>query len=344
MTSWQTLSEPNDVLVWQEGSLGRIRLNRPKALNSLTLDMVRAIARTLAGFEQDPSIATVLVDGAGERGLCAGGDIRAIHDSGKRDGVLAKIFFREEYAMNAQIAAYTKPYVAFMDGITMGGGVGISAHGKHRIVTERTRNAMPETGIGFFPDVGGTWLLARAPGEIGTYLGLTGIGIGGADTIHAGMADLLIPSAALPDAAAALTSLAPGADVNATLAAFAEPAAPPLAAHRALIDATMKFDTVPEILAALKQDGSEFALATLKTLGEKSPTSLVLTLRLLRLGRASDSLQTCLDREFTAVHGILAGVDFYEGVRAAVIDKDRNPKWQPASLDEVTEAMLAPYF
>jgi enoyl-CoA hydratase len=342
--TWQTLSEPNDVLVWQEGSLGRIRLNRPKALNSLTLDMVRTIARTLAGFEQDRGIATVLVDGAGERGLCAGGDIRAIHDSGKADGVLAKTFFKEEYAMNAQIAAYTKPYVAFMDGITMGGGVGLSAHGTHRIVTERTRHAMPETGIGFFPDVGGTWLLARAPGEIGTYLGLTGIGIGGADTIYAGMADLLIPSAALPEVSAALTALAPGSDVNATLAAFAQPIEPPLAPHRALIDAAMKFDTVPEILAALKEDGSDFALATLKTLGEKSPTSLVLTLRLLRLARASDSLQSCLDREFTAVQGILAGVDFYEGVRAAVIDKDRNPKWQPASLAEVTEAMLKPYF
>ncbi len=337
------MAEENHVLVWREGSAGRIRLNRPKALNSLTLEMVRTIAGALTAFEADDGIAAVLVDGAGERGLCAGGDIRAIHDSGKSDGVEALTFWREEYAVNAHIARFAKPYVAFMDGITMGGGVGLSAHGAHRIVTERTRMAMPETGIGFFPDVGGTWLLARAPGEVGTYLGLTGAGIGGADAIHAGFADVLVAADAWPEIASALAALPPGATgaaISGILAPFAKPAVPPLGAQRALIDAAMAHGDVPEILEALAADGSEFAQATLKTLSEKSPTSLVLTLRLLRLARASGSLQECLDREYAGARAILASADFYEGVRAAVIDKDRNPRWKPATLDAVDHAWL----
>jgi enoyl-CoA hydratase len=335
------------VLILREGALGRIRLNRPKALNSLTIDMVRTVVATLEDFAKDDSVAAVLVDGMGERGLCAGGDIRALYDSGKAGDGGAKIFFAEEYAMNAQIAAFPKPYIAFMDGITMGGGVGISAHGTHRIVTERTRMAMPETGIGFFPDVGATWLLAHAQGEVGTYLGLTGAGIAGADAIYAGFADIFVSSDKLPEVAAALAAVQPGVtndELDALLEGFAQTVEAPLAANRAVIDKCLAFDDIRQILAALGADSSDFAQATIKLIAEKSPTSLILTLRLLRLGRASASLQECLDREYFGTTRILQGREFYEGVRAAVIDKDRQPKWHPATLAEVDEpALLAEY-
>ncbi|MDR3505422.1 MAG: enoyl-CoA hydratase/isomerase family protein [Acidocella sp.] len=338
-----TAAEPQ-LLVSTQGSLGRIRLNRPKALNSLTLEMIRGMATALKTFAHAPAIAAVLVDGAGERGLCAGGDIRAIHDSGKRGDGIAEAFWHEEYELNAYIAAYPKPYIAFMDGITMGGGVGISAHGAHRLVTERTRLAMPETGIGFFPDVGATWLLPRAPGEIGTYLGLTGTPIGAADAIYAGFADLLVPSDARAAIAGSLSTLPPGTNsdnVRDLLQSFALPTPPaPLAAHRATLDASLHFNTMHEILAALAANPSDFAQATARTIGEKSPTSLILTLHMLRLGRASTSLQECLNREFAAAAQIMKGSEFYEGVRAAIIDKDRQPRWQPASIAEIDEPSL----
>jgi enoyl-CoA hydratase len=331
------------VLVLREGALGRIRLNRPKALNSLTIDMVRTVVAALADFAADDAVAAVLVDGVGERGLCAGGDIRALYESGKAGDGAAEIFFHEEYAMNAQIAAFPKPYIAFMDGITMGGGVGISAHGTHRVVTERTRMAMPETGIGFFPDVGATWLLAHAHGEVGTYLGLTGAGIAGADAIYAGFADIFVPSQKLAEVAAALAAVQPGVtneEIDTLLEGFAETVPAPLAEHRAVIDKCLAFDDINQILSALGADSSDFAQATIKLIAEKSPTSLILTLRLLRLGRTSASLQDCLDREYFGATRILQGREFYEGVRAAVIDKDRHPKWHPATLAEVDEAAL----
>jgi enoyl-CoA hydratase len=335
-----------DIIIWRDGSLGRIRLNRPKALNSLTIGMILSIGAALADFAEDPAVAAVLADGAGERGFCAGGDIRALHDGGKANDGSGELFFKEEYALDAAIAAYKKPYIAFMDGITMGGGVGISAHGAHRIVTERTKLAMPETGIGFFPDVGGTWLLGHGPGEIGTYIGLTGATFGGPDAIYAGFADILVPSTELPALATKLSTLPPGAtqaDVRALLTDIATPIDPPLAAHRTLIDHAMSFDTIPEILAALTEDGSEFAKTTLTTLAAKSPTSLALTLRLLRLGRASQTLTECLDREYFAACKVLKGHDFYEGVRAAVIDKDRTPHWRPTSIEAITPADIDAY-
>jgi enoyl-CoA hydratase len=333
-------------LVQRHGSLGRIRLNRPKALNSLTIGMVRTIRATLDDFAGDDAVAAVLIDGCGERGLCAGGDIRALYENGKSDYAAAAGFFREEYDMNAAIAAFPKPYVAFMDGITMGGGVGISAHGAQRVVTETTRLAMPETGIGFFPDVGASWLLARATGEIGTYLGLTGAQIGGADAIYAGLADVLVTSATLPALAEALAALPPGgtgAAVGDVLRGFAQTVQASLAAQRNVIDATFNKASVPEIVAALLAEGSPFALATANTIGERSPTGLCVALRLLRLARRSASLGECLEREYVAACRVLKGDDFYEGVRAAIIDKDRHPKWRPARLDEVTDVMVAEY-
>src|SRR6202022_5132849 len=188
------LASGADLIVRREGAAGVIRLNRPKALNALTLEMIRGIVAALDRFEADPAVALVLLEGAGERGLCAGGDIRGLYESSRAGGDLGKVFWRQEYIMNARIAKFPKPYVAFMDGLVMGGGVGLSAHGRHRVVTERTKLAMPEVGLGFFPDVGGTWLLSRSPGEIGTYFGLTGQTMNGPDAIHARFADAVVPS------------------------------------------------------------------------------------------------------------------------------------------------------
>ncbi|WP_342110247.1 enoyl-CoA hydratase/isomerase family protein [Methylobacterium sp. SI9] len=333
----------SDVIVERVGALGRLRLDRPKALNALTHGMVGAIDRALDQFSADPGIAAVLLTGEGERGLCAGGDLRTLYDS--TDLVEAERFWRDEYRLDARIAQYEKPFVAVMDGITMGGGVGLAGHAAHRIVTERSRVAMPETGIGYFPDVGGTWLLPRAPGEVGTYLGLTGEPMGAADAIFCTFADALVPTVALPDLIDALAALPPDAgdagvrDLIARLAQDPGPA--PLAAHREVIDRCFTFDMVDEILSALAADGSDFAAATRKTLLTKAPTSLVLTLYLLRLGRASPNLEACLEREFHASLAVLAEGDLREGIRAAVIDKDKNPRWNPARLDDVDPARIA---
>src|ERR1700709_893658 len=213
-----------DLIVRREGAAGIIRLNRPKALNAMTLEMSLGIDAALDRFEADPAVALVLLEGAGERGLCAGGDIRGLHESSRAGGDLGKRFWRQEYVMNARIAKFPKPYVALMDGLVMGGGVGLSAHGRHRVVTEKTKLAMPEVGLGFFPDVGGTWLLSRSPGEIGTYFGLTGQAMNGPDAVYAGFADAVVPSGKLPALREALTKLRPGvaaAEVKAVIAGFA---------------------------------------------------------------------------------------------------------------------------
>src|ERR1700736_2772645 len=202
-----TGSEP-DLIARREGVIGVIRLNRPKAINAVTLEMFRDVDKALDQFEADPAVKPILLEGAGERGLCAGGDIRALYESSKVKGDLGKILWREEYILNARIAKFPKPYVAFMDGIVMGGGVGLSAHGRHRVVTERTKLAMPEVGLGFFPDVGGTWLLSHSPGEIGTYFGLTGQTMNGPDAIHAKFADAVVAAAKLPDLREVLTRVA----------------------------------------------------------------------------------------------------------------------------------------
>lgn len=340
------MSETSDILTGTTGTLGRIRLNRPKAINALTLEMINHFQTALTQYETDAAVAAVLVSGEGERGLCAGGDIRALYDHG-RSGFGAK-FFRDEYRLNAHIASYKKPYIALMDGITMGGGVGISAHGAIRIVTERTRLAMPETGIGFFPDVGGTWLLGHAPGEIGTFLGLTGESFGGADAIYAGLADHFVNSGNIPALIAKLSELPATADiesVRSVVQGFSTEVTPPLAAHRTDIDLAFGHDSVEEIIAALDTSAATaFAKQTLGILARKSPTSMKVTLRLLRAGRASASLEECLQREFDASHAVMNSAEFYEGVRAAVVDKDRNPKWNPPTVQEVTPALVDSYF
>ncbi|RUM07107.1 enoyl-CoA hydratase/isomerase family protein [Rhizobium chutanense] len=333
-----------EVIIERRGTAGVIRLNRPRALNSLTLPMIRAIAAALHAFAGDSEVASVVISGEGERGFCAGGDIRALHESARAGDGLAATFWREEFRLNHQIASYPKPYVALMDGITMGGGVGLSSHGRHRIVTERTRLAMPETGIGYVPDVGATWLLPRAPGEAGTWLGLTGLDIGAADAIHAGLADLQIASLRLGAVIDALSGLPRGSsssDVDTLLQGLSEPPAESrLRQNAAMIDRAFRFDTVEEILAALAGEEGDFAAETRRVLSTRSPTSLKLALRLLRAGRRSASLAECLGRELGACLQMLDNPDFFEGIRAAVIDKDRNPKWSPASVEAVGAATI----
>ena len=349
MTTSAALADTEgDLIARREGSAGIIRLNRPKAINAVTLEMIRDIEKALDAFETDPDVVVILLEGAGERGLCAGGDIRALWESSKVRGDLGKILWREEYILNARIAKFPKPYVAFMDGIVMGGGVGLSAHSSHRVVTEKTKLAMPEVGLGFFPDVGGTWLLSRAPGEIGTYFGLTGQTMNGADAIYAGFADAVVPSDKLPALREVLTKVRPGtssAEVKTLIDRFATGAtAGPVAAMQPKIDGWLARDRMEDIVTALQRDGSELAQATLKTLGEKSPRGMVVTLKLLRLARASSSLEECLVREYRAALEVFASDDFREGVRAAVIDKDRSPKWSPSRIEDVTSEMVAPYF
>jgi enoyl-CoA hydratase len=337
-----------DLIVRREGAAGVIRLNRPKAINAMTLEMSIGIDAALDAFEADPAVAVVVLEGAGERGLCAGGDIRGLYESSKAGGDLGKTFWRQEYVMNARIAKFPKPYVAFMDGLVMGGGVGLSAHARHRVVTEKTKLAMPEVGLGFFPDVGGTWLLSHSPGEIGTYFGLTGTTMNGSDAIHARFADAVVPSVKWAGLREALTKVHPGttsAEVKSLIDGFATgETAGPVAAMQSDIDGWFAHDRMEDIFATLRSDGSELALATLKTLNEKSPRGMVVTLKLLRLARTSRTLEECLVREYRAALEVFASDDFREGVRAAVIDKDRNPTWSPPTIEDVTPDMVAPYF
>lgn len=340
-------AEEGDLIVRREGAAGVIRLNRPKAINAMTLEMSIGIDAALDRFETDPEVALIILEGAGERGLCAGGDIRGLWASSREGGDLGARFWRQEYVMNARISKYPKPYVAFMDGLVMGGGVGLSGHASHRVVTDRTKLAMPEVGLGFFPDVGGTWLLSRSPGEIGTYFGLTGQTMNGPDAIHAKFADAVVLAAKWPELREALTKVRRGAtaaEVSKLINGFSTgEAAGPVAAKQAAIDALFGFDRIEDIVAALRRDGSEFAQATLKTLNEKSPRGMVVTLKLLRLARTASNLEECLVREYRAALEVFRSDDFREGVRAAVIDKDRSPAWSPPRIEDVTPEMLAPY-
>ena len=326
------------VLISVDGALGRVHLNRPEAVNSLNLDMIRLIDAGLDQLEADPAVRAIALTGEGDRALCAGGDLKTIWSSRRSEPEKPMTFWAEEYRLDARIHRLTKPWLAVMHGICMGGGVGLCLHGRHRIVTERLKFATPEVTIGYFPDVGATWALPRAPRNIGLWIGLTGAVIGAADAIAVGLADAMVPSAAIP---ALLADLAAGRAPDAAIAAHsADPGPSRLIAHAGLIDAAFAGQDMAAILASLRADGSDFATETLAALSRNSPTSLVLALHLLRAGAGSPDLETCLDREFAANALILQGDDFYEGIRAAVIDKDRNPKWHPATLDAVDARTL----
>ncbi|HZX37147.1 MAG TPA: enoyl-CoA hydratase/isomerase family protein [Streptomyces sp.] len=331
----------DSVLLRTEGRAGYITLNRPRALNALTHPMVRTIDAALAQWEPDESVAVVVISGAGERGLCAGGDIRAIHADAVAGTNASIDFWRDEYRLNARIARYSKPYVALMDGIVMGGGVGVSAHGDVRVVTERSAVAMPETGIGFVPDVGGTHLLAQAPGELGTHLALTGTAVGAADALLCGLADHFIPSSRLAEFTASLAGL----DVAEAVRQYAQ--APPegeLARHREWIDKCYAAGSVEEILDRLLDHGDPAAKEAAETILTRSPTALKVTLAALRRARQLGVLELVLDQEYRVSCAGLSQPDLVEGVRAQVIDKDRRPRWSPAELSGVTDADVARFF
>ncbi|WP_394361985.1 enoyl-CoA hydratase/isomerase family protein [Amycolatopsis sp. SB7-3] len=330
----------NDVQFLVESGIGRITLNRPRALNSLNHGMVLAMLDHLETWRADPGVRAVLIDGAGDRGLCAGGDIRAIYEDARAGGTASLPFWADEYRLNLLISRYPKPYLALMDGLVMGGGVGVSAHGSHRIVTERSRVGMPETGIGFVPDVGGTYLLSRTPGELGTHIALTAGAVSGADAIHCGLADHFVSSERIPDLLDALTSR----PTDDALALIAEPAPPSaLAADAAWIDHCYAADTVEEILTRLHAAGDAAATAA-KEIEAKSPTALKVTLRALRSAAAMPDLETVLAQEYRISAHALSSAEFAEGIRAQIIDKDRAPKWSPATLSEVDDRIVDAYF
>ncbi|WP_445517021.1 enoyl-CoA hydratase/isomerase family protein [Streptomyces sp. NEAU-174] len=336
------MTDDDAVLTRVEGRAGHLTLNRPRALNSLTHPMVTRIAEALTAWERDPAVETVVIDGAGERGLCAGGDIRLIHqDVTSGGGAASRAFWRDEYRLNVRIARYPKTYVALMDGIVMGGGVGVSAHGGVRIVTERSRVAMPETTIGFVPDVGGTHLLARAPGELGTHLALTGASVGAADALRCGLADHVVPSERLPALTRDLAA-EPVADVLPRYAV--EAPAGTLDDRREWIDHCYAAETVEEIVDRLMAVGEPAAKETAETLLAKSPTALKVTLAAVRGARALGSLERVMEQEYRVSCASLSRPDLIEGIRAQVIDKDRRPRWTPAALAEVTDAEVAGFF
>ncbi|MCZ2404275.1 enoyl-CoA hydratase/isomerase family protein [Paenarthrobacter sp. Z7-10] len=328
-----------EVLFERRGRLGVVTLNRPKAVNALTAGMASAMLAQLTRWAHDDAVAVVLVRGAGDRGLCAGGDIAAIYRDMLDGGAATAGFWAEEYKLNSLISGYPKPYVAFMDGLVLGGGVGISAHGSVRIVTERTRMGMPETTIGFVPDVGGTLLLSRSPGETGTYAALTGAHLSGADALFLGFADHFIPSTKLEDLAEALES----EPVDVAVARFAgEPPPSVLAAQQEWIDQCYSSNDAEEILRRLRTVGAEAAEAA-DTIEAKSPVAVKVALESLRRVRGL-SLEQALAQEYRVGLRFLAGPDFREGIRAQVVDKDRHPHWQPATLAEVSRGDVESYF
>jgi enoyl-CoA hydratase len=335
---------PSEILVDRRGAAGLVTLNRPQALNAVTLGMVHALTRQLQEWRDDPSITRVVLTAAGGRAFSAGGDVRALYEAGsagRYDQMLA--FYGEEYALNTIIKHYPKPYVALIDGIVMGGGVGLSVHGSHRVAGDRFSFAMPEVSIGFFPDVGATWFLPRLPGELGAYCALTGERLNAADGVAATIATHHVASSRFGDLADALCS---AVSVDATLAAFAEPTGEgKLAPRRGTIDRLFKGDRVENILAALDAERAEaeFGKATAATIRVKSPTSLKLALAQMRAG-ARLSFQGCMQTEFRIVSRVIHGHDFYEGVRAVIVDKDNAPNWRPGTLAEVSDAEIARHF
>ncbi len=330
-----------EIICERRGACGFVLFNRPRALNALTPGMTLALAEALAAWERDPAVERVVARGAGERAYCAGGDIRLIYEqglAGDHAGQLA--FWRAEYRLNQTIARYPKPYVALMDGFVMGGGVGVAIHGSHRIAGDKLGFAMPEVGIGFFPDVGATYFLPRLPGALGTYLGLTGARVGAGDAVATGLASAFAPSSRFDDLAEALTKTG---DTDAIVAAFSTNAPPPeLAAHRRLIDACFGAPDIAGVLRGLDAAaaaGDAFAGATAVALRKMPPTSLAIGLRQMRLG-GELSIEEALRVEFRVVSRVCRMPDFYEGIRAAIIDRDGAPKWTPARLEDVDPAVV----
>jgi enoyl-CoA hydratase len=337
------MTETPEVLCRIESGVGRITLNRPKALHALTTAMCKAMIAALQAWKADAAVQCVLIDHSGERGFCAGGDIRMLAESGAGDAVEARRFFHAEYRLNHLLFVYPKPVVALMDGVTMGGGVGLAMPSAVRVATERTTYAMPETGIGLFPDVGGGWFLPRLPGAAGLWLALTGARIKAADCCALGISTHFMPAGKVDAFKAAL--LAHPASVAGALAAFVEdPGHAPIAAHRPDIDRLFAGDSVEAILANLAVEDGDWAAAQLATLATKSPQTLKVAFRQLRIGAALDDFAANMAMEYRIGSRVVRRRDFLEGVRAVIIDKDNAPQWNPPTVDEVTDAMLDEIF
>ena len=326
-----------------DGHAGRIRLNRPKALHALTTSMCSDMIAALLEWRDDPAIGCVLLDHAEGRGFCAGGDIVMLRDSGAGDGKAARAFFREEYRLNHLLFTYAKPTIAFMDGITMGGGVGLSQPCRYRIATEQTRFAMPETAIGLFPDVGGGWYLSRLPGRTGQFLALTGARLDGAECLHLGLATHYIPSFALDDVKARI--LAEPQRIEAILDESSAPAPEArIAGNREAIDRLFASDDYEDILEALAADGSDWAEKELATLHGKSPQACKVSLRILYDGALFQDFADEMRQEYAVATRVVQRHDFVAGVKALLIDKDREPRWEPATPEGVTDHMLDTIF
>lgn len=336
------MSEP-EVLTRVEGRVGRITLNRPKALHALTTAMCEAMTEALLAWREDAAVELVLLDHSGERGFCAGGDIRMLAESGAGDGYLARQFFFVEYRLNHLLFEYPKPVLAIMDGVTMGGGVGLSMPARYRVATERTTFAMPETGIGLFPDVGGGWYLPRMPGHAGLWLALTGARIKAADCELLGIATDFVESGRIEELKAAV--LADPAAVETLLTEFEGDAGrPPFAEHQDQVDHLFGKDSVEAILAALEAEGSDWSKAQLATLATKSPQTMKVAFRQLRLGAAAASFADNMRMEYRIGARVVRMPDFLEGVRAVIVDKDNHPKWNPPTVSGVGEATLDAIF
>ncbi len=337
------MTNNEDVLFEVAGSTGKITLNRPKALNALTHGMALAIRAKLADWAEADNVKQIVIRATGEKAFCAGGDVRWLYEQGKaRDRVFLK-FYHDEYQLNTMIKRYPKPYVAIIDGIVMGGGVGVSVHGSHRVMTEFATFAMPETGIGLFPDVGGTYFLPRCPGEIGMYLGLTGARLKVADALYAGIATHFVPRSKLQE----LLEKMSGGEVEGSLDRIAEKSEPgQLAGLRDWIDTTFNGSSVEEIIGNLESlDGEAGAWGrkTAAILAMKSPTSLKITFRQIREGAKLD-FEDCMRIEYRMVNRIFSAPDFFEGTRAIIVDKDNAPKWRPGSLAEVSDGLVDEFF
>ncbi|USU05562.1 enoyl-CoA hydratase/isomerase family protein [Sphingomonadaceae bacterium OTU29LAMAA1] len=331
------------LLTITDGAVGRLRLNRPEALNALNLAICEGMLAALEAWRTDPAVAAVMLDHHEGRGFCAGGDIRMLGESGATDGVAARAFFHTEYRLNHKLFTYAKPTVAFMDGVTMGGGVGIALPCRWRVATENTRFAMPETGIGLFPDVGGGWFLARLPGRIGQFMALTGHRLNGAEAHALGLATHYLPAAAMERAKTAI--LADPQGIAAVLDGLA--VAPPEAvvlAHRADIDRLFAADTLEEVFAALEADDGAFAQAQLAVLRTKSPQAMKVSLRLLYDGGLMQSFADEMAQEYAVASRVVQRHDFLEGVRAVIVDKDNAPRWQPATPAGVTDHVIDQIF
>jgi enoyl-CoA hydratase len=333
--------ESDEVLTRVDGGVGLITLNRPTAINSLNQPMVDALSAILTRWEADDAVRSVVLTGAGDRGLCAGGDVVAVYNSARADGAEARRFWRDEYLLDGQVGRFAKPYVSLMDGIVMGGGVGVSAHANTRVVTETSKIAMPEVGIGFIPDVGGAFLLSRAPGALGLHAALTGAPFSGADAIAMGFADHYVPHSGLEAFAAAIVS----DGIESALAGHAiEPPPSDLAAQRGWIDECFAGDTVEDIVAALRGHDAGPANDAANLIASRSPIAVSVALQAVRRAAKLETLEDVLIQDYRVSSASVRSHDLVEGIRAQIIDKDRNPKWSPATLAAVSAADIDAYF